>query len=188
MRHGLLLLGLYLLVALPSVAEEMTAESEIRGYAARILPLEARVIDIVGDFSGVEGKTTGMEVKETPTELRIELSGDILFDFDKWDIRPAAEPTLRQVADLIAKRTGATVSIAGYTDSKGDDNYNLRLSEKRADSVKNWLLQHQSALKTINTKGFGEANPVAANANPDGSDNPEGRQKNRRVEITVKKG
>jgi outer membrane protein OmpA-like peptidoglycan-associated protein len=79
--------------------------------------------------------------------------------------------------------------IEGYTDSKGSDSYNLRLSDKRAASVKDWLVKKGGVgNKKMTTKGWGEANPVAPNENPDGSDNPEGRQKNRRVEITVKKG
>jgi outer membrane protein OmpA-like peptidoglycan-associated protein len=80
------------------------------------------------------------------------------------------------------------ISIDGYTDAKGLDAYNLQLSEKRATAVKSWLVQKGSVdAKRIKTKGWGKANPVASNTHPDGSDNPEGRQKNRRVEITVKK-
>ena len=68
------------------------------------------------------------------------------------------------------------------------DTYNLRLSARRAESVKAWLVQ-QGGIdgKRMTTKGWGEAKPVAPNTHPDGSDNPEGRQRNRRVELTVKK-
>jgi len=150
--------------------------------------LESRVLDIVFRVEDLEGETLDLEVKETDTEIRIELSGDILFDFDKWDIRPAAEPVLTQVAEVINKYPNAAVLIEGYTDSKGKDSYNLKLSDRRAASVKDWLMKKGGVgNKNITTKGMGEADPVAPNENPDGSDNPEGRQKNRRVEITVKK-
>ena len=151
--------------------------------------LETRVLDLIFRVENLKGATQDIEVKETETEIRIELSGDILFDFDKWNIRPAAEPVLTQVAEVINQYPDAAVLIEGYTDSKGSDSYNLRLSDKRAASVKDWLVRRgRVGNKKMTTKGWGEANPVAPNENADGSDNPEGRQKNRRVEITVKKG
>jgi outer membrane protein OmpA-like peptidoglycan-associated protein len=92
------------------------------------------------------------------------------------------------VVEIIGQYPKARITIDGYTDAKGADAYNLQLSEKRAASVKSWLVQKGGVDgKRIKTKGWGKANPVAPNTNPDGSDNPEGRQKNRRVEITVKK-
>ena len=151
--------------------------------------LEKRVLDLIFKIEDLKGATQGLEMKETETEVKIELSGDILFDFDKWSIRPVAEPVLKQVADVIKKYPDASVLIEGYTDSKGSDSYNLRLSQNRAASVKNWLVKKGGINgKGITTKGLGESNPVAPNENQDGSDNPDGRQKNRRVEITVKKG
>jgi outer membrane protein OmpA-like peptidoglycan-associated protein len=120
--------------------------------------------------------------------VKIELAGDVLFDFDRWDIRPDAEPILRQVAEIIQRYPKSKVAIAGHTDAKGADAYNLQLSARRATSVKAWLVQYGGVDgKRMTTKGEGEADPVAPNTHPDGSDNPEGRQKNRRVELTVKK-
>jgi outer membrane protein OmpA-like peptidoglycan-associated protein len=71
----------------------------------------------------------------------------------------------------------------------GSDFYNQRLSDQRAEAVRKWLVSKEG-LKGVKfaTKGYGVKNPVAPNTRPDGSDNPDGRQKNRRVEITVKKG
>jgi outer membrane protein OmpA-like peptidoglycan-associated protein len=101
---------------------------------------------------------------------------------------PDAEPALQRVVEIIRQYPRAGVSIDGYTDAKGADAYNLRLSDKQAPAVKSWLVQKGSFNgKQIKTKGWGKANPVAHNTNSDGSDNPDGRQKNRRVEITVKK-
>lgn len=150
--------------------------------------LETRVLDIIFRVENLKGATQDLQVKETETEIKIELSGDILFDFDKWNIRKEAEPVLTQVAEVIKQYPDSAVLVEGYTDSKGSDSYNLRLSQKRADSVKDWLVKKGGVSnKKMPTKGWGEAKPVASNENEDGSDNTEGRQKNRRVEITVKK-
>lgn len=150
--------------------------------------VQTKVLDLIFKVEDLKGATQELEVKETETEIKIELSGDVLFDFDKWDIRKEAEPVLTQVADVIKEYPNASVLIEGYTDSKGSDSYNLKLSQNRANSVKDWLVKKGGISgKIMTTKGWGEAKPVAPNENPDGSDNPEGRQKNRRVEITVKK-
>jgi outer membrane protein OmpA-like peptidoglycan-associated protein len=132
-------------------------------------------------------KAAGAEIKESATEIKISLQGEILFDFDKSNIRPAAESTLAQVAKMIQSYPNARTLIEGYTDSKGSDSYNAKLSDRRAASVKAWFAQHGLKASAMQTHGWGAAKPVAPNKHPDGSDDPEGRQKNRRVEITIKK-
>jgi outer membrane protein OmpA-like peptidoglycan-associated protein len=124
----------------------------------------------------------------TPQEIKINLQGDVLFDFDKADLKPASEPSLEKVVTVLKAYPTAQVQIDGHTDGKGNASYNQGLSERRAASVAKWLGAH-SGLNAANlhTKGWGATKPVAPNAKPDGSDNPEGRQKNRRVEITVRK-
>jgi outer membrane protein OmpA-like peptidoglycan-associated protein len=103
------------------------------------------------------------------------------------DIRPVAEPTLIAVAKLIQSRSNAKVVIDGHTDSKGSDSYNTKLSDRRAASVKTWFGKHGVNPSGIQTQGWGAKKPVVPNTRPDGSDDPDGRQKNRRVEITIKK-
>jgi outer membrane protein OmpA-like peptidoglycan-associated protein len=184
-----------LLAGAPAPAEEEAAESEAAGaFTPRTTDLKFTIVDLVyksdtltGAGSSVTGTVEDLKMKETATEVRIELSGDILFDFDKATLRPVATPVLERVAEVIRKYPKPTVRIEGYTDSKGSHEYNVKLSQRRADSVKGWLVQNGATRATIITKGFAEAQPVAPNQNPDGSDNPEGRQKNRRVEIIVKK-
>ncbi len=150
--------------------------------------LEFRTEDLGGDIREMKGDVQDLEMTETDTEIRIELSGDILFDFDKWDIRREAEPVLGNVAEVINRYGDSTVIVEGHTDSKGSDSYNQKLSQERADSVKNWLVKFGEVEGArIAARGMGESEPVAPNSNDDGSDNPEGRQKNRRVEITVEK-
>ena len=136
----------------------------------------------------VKGAAENLDIKETPTDIRINLQGDVLFDFDKWDIRKEAETSLRKLAEIIKKYPKSEVLIEGHTDGKGAEEYNQNLSEKRAASVKDWLVKKGGIEPNrMKTKGWGMAKPIAPNKKPDGSDNPEGRQKNRRVEIVVKK-
>lgn len=163
------------------------------GAQAKVLPLQGKVLELRGLASGVAGKAEALGAalrelgaRSTDTEIRIELSSDVLFDFDKDDLRPQAAPTLEKVATVLKAYPTATCAIEGHTDSKGTRPYNQRLSERRAESVKRWLSQH-GVTTSMTTRGWAETRPVAPNARPDGRDDPEGRQKNRRVEIIVKK-
>jgi outer membrane protein OmpA-like peptidoglycan-associated protein len=154
----------------------------------RILDLVFRVDDLGGRIQDLGGKVQDLQVKETGEEIRIELAADVLFDFDKADLRPAAQKTLHQAAGIIQEKAKGAVRIEGHTDSKGKDVYNQRLSERRAASVKTWFMVKEGLDKVqFSTQGFGAKKPVASNTKPDGSDDPEGRQKNRRVEIIIKK-
>jgi outer membrane protein OmpA-like peptidoglycan-associated protein len=175
-----------------SLSYDSAAQSELKSepldLVFQTVDLEFKTEDIGGEVIDTKGGVQELEMTETDTEIKIELSGDILFDFDKWDIRKEAEPTLKNVAEVINRYGDSKVIVEGFTDSKGSDSYNQKLSQKRADSVKNWLVKSGGVSGArITAEGRGEADPVAPNANPDGSDNPEGRQKNRRVEITVNK-
>lgn len=149
--------------------------------------IESIVRDIVMEGKEIQNTLKDLGAKVTDSEIQIELSGDVLFDFDKWDIRPDAEESLKKVAEIILTYESTKVVISGHTDSIGKEEYNQTLSEKRAQSVKNWLSENSGINPEImETVGYGESKPVTPNANPDGSDNPAGRQKNRRVEISIK--
>lgn len=152
-------------------------------------PYTMKVLDLVFKVESMAGAVEDLQVKETESEVTIELAADVLFDFDKADLLPKAEETLTKAADLVRERAKgtATVRIEGHTDGKGSDSYNQSLSRRRAESVKRWFTSHGLGGITFSTEGFGARRPVAPNTNPDGSDNPEGRAKNRRVEIVVRK-
>ncbi|MCI0447058.1 OmpA family protein [bacterium] len=154
---------------------------------AQILPLSGKVLEIKGVTRGVSGMIEELGGKVTDREVRLELSADVLFDFNKAEIKPAAVETLSKVAQVIKNYGNAPVMIEGHTDSVGADDYNLTLSESRAQSVKTWM-QKQGGIGAarMSIKGWGESKPAAANTKPDGKDDPEGRQKNRRVEITIR--
>lgn len=129
-----------------------------------------------------------LQLKETEKAVTMKLEGDVLFDFDKAEIKPEAERTLDQVGTVIGQFPEGKVLIEGHTDSKGSPDINLELSKRRAEAVKDWLVKKKGVPESvITTRGSGETKPVAPDKNPDGSDNPQGRQQNRRVEITVEK-
>ena len=149
---------------------------------------KGRIVNLVFTVENMGGKVQDLEIKETETEIRIELAADVLFDFDKAELLPKARDTLKQAAGVIRDRAKGTVRIAGHTDAKGDANYNQKLSERRANAVRDWFVTKEGLQNVkFTTEGFGKLQPVAPNTKPDGSDDPEGRQKNRRVEITLKK-
>ena len=110
--------------------------------------------------------------------LLITLDSGVLFDVDKYDIRPEAQETLNQLAKLLTEAGITAFEIDGHTDSNADDAYNQTLSENRANAVKEYL-KAQGVTAEITTQGYGESRPVATN------ETAEGRQQNRRVEIII---
>ncbi len=130
-----------------------------------------------------------LTVQESARELRILLAADVLFDFDKANIRADAVPTLRQAAaKMKAARPRDVIRIEGYTDAKGAPALNLRLSQQRAEAVETWFIQNAGmSVSAFVPKGYGAARPVAPNQKANGQDDPAGRQLNRRVEIVVTK-
>jgi outer membrane protein OmpA-like peptidoglycan-associated protein len=117
-------------------------------------------------------------LKETSRGLVISLS-DILFDVGKATLKPGAEASVRKISAVLQQYPNHQISVEGYTDSQGSDTFNQKLSEDRANSVKQILIGGGVDPVLISSKGFGKAKPVASN------DTPEGRQANRRVEIVV---
>jgi outer membrane protein OmpA-like peptidoglycan-associated protein len=117
-------------------------------------------------------------VREEPTETIITLSGELLFERDRATLRADARDRLTPVADAL-RATGQTAVIAGYTDSRGSDEYNRDLSQRRADAVRDFLIGEGVPAEQIVSEGRGETNPIATNATA------EGRAYNRRVEISL---
>lgn len=165
--------------------------------AARALPVigrtvdvERRVVEIVGlEARQVRGSALAVDqalkelgAKVSEREIRIELSGDILFDTGSAEVKLEAAATLEDVAAVIRANPQAAVSVEGHTDSQGDEKYNLALSEQRAKAVKGWLVEKGGIeAARLSTRGWGESRPIAAN------DTAEGRRKNRRVEVKLEK-
>jgi outer membrane protein OmpA-like peptidoglycan-associated protein len=114
------------------------------------------------------------------TEGRVATRG-ILFDFNSDRLRPESTPTLEEIGEMLESHPDLTLIIEGHTDDEGDEAYNLELSQKRSEAVVQYLVDsHGIAAGRLDAVGFGEGNPVADNATP------EGRQQNRRVELVVR--
>lgn len=180
----------------PQVQQAAEEAVQKLGSDRGAVKIEKNEIDILGISKGMAGEGVAMGgrvedvekalkdlgAKVTAKEIRMDLPSDILFDFDKSHIRPDAQEALSKVAVVIRAHPGKVVLIEGYTDSKGAEDYNMKLSLRRAESVKHWLEQKEDLRgMTLQTKGWGEGKPRTTN------DTEEGRQKNRRVEITIKK-
>lgn len=112
---------------------------------------------------------------------------NVFFDFDKYSLRPESFVELNRVVDFLNEYPNIEIEMSAHTDSKGTDSYNLTLSDNRARSVMEYILSKGISPSRIVSKGYGETKPVAENTNTDGSDNPAGRQLNRRVEFTIMK-
>jgi outer membrane protein OmpA-like peptidoglycan-associated protein len=172
-------------------ATEAAAEAAVaRLGARRAIDVTASIVQIVGLTSGVTATVQQVRqamqdlgAKETDIEVHVELPADVLFDFDKADIRADAAGALAKVATIIRAYPNGTVTLDGHTDAKGDDAYNQRLSERRAQSVGRWLTEKERIEGAkLTARGWGERKPVASN------DTDPGRQKNRRVEVVIRKG
>ena len=167
----------------------VTALAATAGAQERDVPPGAtlKVLDIVFKIEDIGGRVADLQVKETDMEVRVELAADVLFEFDKATLHPAATDTLTKAAAIVRDKAAGAVRIEGHTDSLGNDAYNQKLSERRADAVRQWFVRNGLGGVNFSSRGFGETKPVASNTRPDGSDDPDGRRKNRRVEIVIGK-
>ena len=119
-----------------------------------------------------------LETRETARGLIVNLS-DVLFDTARHDLKPGAREKLARVSGILSAHPGLKMEIEGHTDSVGTDEYNQNLSERRAESVRSYLVSQNIAPAMVTSIGFGESKPVATN------DTAAGRQQNRRVELIV---
>ncbi|WP_341735968.1 OmpA family protein [Microcoleus sp. CAWBG640] len=130
---------------------------------------------------------TELNAEKVPEGIRINVPETILFDFDKYNVRAQAKPTLTKINLLLRHYKNAQIFINGHTDNHGEDSYNLELSQKRSAAVKYYFINVFKVQNTrMQTKGYGKTKPISPNNNLDGSDNPTGREKNRRVELIIK--
>jgi outer membrane protein OmpA-like peptidoglycan-associated protein len=110
---------------------------------------------------------------------------NIYYDFNKYDINPAAARELDKLAQILIDNPEIKIELSSHTDSVDTEEYNMWLSQKRAESAVNYLVRKGISPDRMIAKGYGESRPIARNTNPDGTDNPEGRAKNRRTEFKI---
>ncbi|WP_321477885.1 OmpA family protein [uncultured Paludibaculum sp.] len=119
-----------------------------------------------------------LETAESARGLIVNIA-DVLFDFDKYELKPGAREKMAKVSGILLAYPGLKIELEGHTDSVGSDEYNQALSERRANSVRAYLIGQGVPPDTVSAAGLGKANPVASNSNE------AGRLKNRRVEMVV---
>lgn len=132
-----------------------------------------------GRSLGLEAALKELRAEVSPKEIKIDLAADVLFDFDKAELKPSAEEQLRHLLTVVSAKPTARVAVTGHTDVRGDAAYNQALSERRAASVRQWLVAHGVAEGRITALGAGESRPLR-----DG-DTEEEHRENRRVEIRI---
>lgn len=158
------------------VAQARAAREQIKGAEAertRVL-LEARE----RQTQGLQRELADLQARQTPRGTVVTL-GNVLFRVDSAELVPGATAQLDRLAEFLRNHPEARAEIEGYTDSSGSDTYNLGLSQRRADTVRQALVRSGVDPSRITARGFGEAAPVASN------DTTTGRQMNRRVEVVV---
>ena len=139
---------------------------------------------IIGNYLDNQAKeleqVQGAEVVREGDELKVTFAEKILFDFDSSALKAASQAQLDQVAGVLAKYPETNIVVKGHTDAKGSDEYNQRLSERRASAVMNYLEDQGVGGSRMTARGYGESMPVASN------DTEDGRAENRRVELSIK--
>jgi outer membrane protein OmpA-like peptidoglycan-associated protein len=119
------------------------------------------------------------DVKYDDKINKIDANMEVLFDFDKADIKPAEQIKLDQLAEVFSSYPENVVVIEGHTDSDGTDEYNQKLSERRAAAIENYMRNKRLDIASLSSVGYGESHPIADN------DTKENKAKNRRVEIKI---
>jgi len=127
----------------------------------------------------MERDLEGAKIERVGEGIKVTFDSGILFDVDKAALRPAAEMNLEKLANILNKYADTDVLIEGHTDATGPEEYNLTLSQKRSQSVANYLAGLQVDATRFTIMGYGESQPIASN------ETPEGRQENRRVELAI---
>jgi outer membrane protein OmpA-like peptidoglycan-associated protein len=131
--------------------------------------LRARLLDQLNSI---------LQTRDSARGLIVNMS-DVLFDTGSYTLKPGAREKLAKISGIVLAHPGLTLQIEGHTDSVGTDEYNQTLSERRAGSVRDFLVQQGVPADGVTARGFGKTQPVASN------DTPDGRQRNRRVELVV---
>src|ERR1700726_1013119 len=157
------------------------ADAEQSRLAAQQAQMNAQQADI--DKAAMRAKLSEqlnsiLQTRDTARGLIVSMS-DVLFDTGKYSLKPGAREKLSKVAGILLAYPGLNIEVGGYTDNVGGDSMNQTLSENRAGSVRDYLVQQGVATNSVSSRGFGNSLPVSSNGSSSG------RQQNRRVELLV---
>jgi len=159
-------------------ADAKQAAERAKAQAAREDAERARAATAALRAQLLQQLNSVLQTTDSPRGLVVNM-GDVLFDFGKYDLKPDTKITLAKLAGIIQSHPGLQLAIEGHTDNIGSDEANMKLSQQRGDTVREFLVQQGLAADKVTAVGLGMAEPVADNSTN------EGRQKNRRVEIIV---
>jgi OmpA-OmpF porin, OOP family len=157
-------------------AERMKKEADEKAFDAEKAKLDAEKAK--EELAKLQKDLAELQAKQTDRGLVLTLR-DVLFETGKAQLLPGAMRTIEKVSEFLLRNPQRNVLIEGHTDSVGGDDYNQKLSEQRAGSVRSALIDYEVPPGRITAKGYGKRFPVASN------DTPSGRQQNRRVEIVI---
>ena len=154
---------------------------EKAGYFSKVLPVPSS-----GEMKGdtLFNPEICLQAFEVDKPIIIK---NVLYDYDKADLRPESKIVLNELVTIMKDNPKIKVELAAHTDSKGSDKYNYTLSQKRAQACVDYIISMGIDESRIYAKGYGESRPIAPNTLPNGKDNPDGRQLNRRTEFKVLK-
>jgi outer membrane protein OmpA-like peptidoglycan-associated protein len=165
------------------VREEKYRADDAQAALARAMAAqEAQAVanrELSSEVRRLQAQVRELEARQTQRGWVITLGSDLLFDVGRFTLKPGGRRALENVARIMRNEPERNIVIEGFTDDRGSENANRRLSERRAQAVRNALVRSGVAPSRIVARGLGEAYPVASN------DNPAGRQLNRRVEILI---
>jgi len=187
-------------------SDDSTSESYLRkrvvtddegNYRFRLEPDKHYLINAASDGYFVDEKRISTERKVASEEYKVDMTlskmdegpillGNVYYEFNSAELTEESKQTLDTTFyQLMVHNPEIVVEVSSHTDSKGQSNYNQSLSQRRAEAVINYLIKKGIDRSRLKAKGYGETKPIAPNKNPDGTDNPEGRAKNRRTEFQV---
>jgi outer membrane protein OmpA-like peptidoglycan-associated protein len=159
-----------------SEAEIARAEADMARTDAEMARTDADIARM--QLDEVSARLAELQTRQTERGLIVTL-GDVLFEVDRAELKPGSARSLSELVAVLSENPGATVAIEGHTDSTGSREHNLTLSQRRAETVRSFLIAQGIEASRITAKGMGPDYPVASNN--DGA----GRQQNRRVELVI---
>lgn len=168
--------GKYLFILPPGKNYNVTYEAQ--GY---LFKSENLIVPKNSAFSSIKKEITLAPIKANESIVL----NNVFFDFNSANLTKDSKIELDKLFSLLANNPTIEVEIQGHTDSKGNNAYNKKLSQKRAESVRSYVIKKGISKSRITAKGYGEKQPIARNENADGSDNEEGRALNRRIELKI---